>query len=61
MQNVGILQNPVYVTHINRGLHTKIAKGKYCTVVTDHCIDHKTFESRSSIFRVYNLYQQAFW
>ena len=53
---------PGYVTHIDRGLgHTQIAKGEYCNVVPDHCIDHKTFESISTIFKAYSLDQQAFW
>ena len=41
-------------------MHTQTEKGEYCNVAIDHCIDHKTFESRSSIFQVYNLDQQAF-
>ena len=53
--------NTAHVRHANRVLrHTEIVKGEYCYVVKDHCIDHKTFESISSIFRVYNLDQQAF-
>ena len=56
-----VRSNPLYVTHINRGLsRIKNAKGEYCNVVIDHCIDHKILESRSSIFRVYNLDRQAF-
>ena len=52
----------MYLTHINRGLGiTEIVKGEYCNGVTDHCIDHKTFESRSSICRVYSLDQQAYY
>ena len=60
-QSYILRSNQVYTTHINRGLgRTQIAKGEYCNVVTDHCVDHKTFENISSIFRVYNLDQQAF-
>ena len=40
--------------------HTKTVKGEYCSVEIEHRIDNKTFESRSSIFQVYNLAQQAF-
>ena len=48
----------LHVSDINRGLgHTK---GGYCIVVTDDCIDYKTFEIRSSSFQAYNLDQQAF-
>ena len=33
-QSYPMRSNPVYVTHINRGLgHIKMAKGKYCNVV----------------------------
>ena len=49
------------ITHINRELaNTKTVKGEYYNVLPDHCIDHKTFESRATIFQVYNLDQQAF-
>ena len=49
-----------YVTHITRALgHTTPAKGEYCNVVPDHCIDHKTSENISSIFQAENLDQQA--
>ena len=53
--------NPGYVLHINRGLaDTKTAKGEFCNIVPDYCIDHYTFESISSIFQAYNLCQQDF-
>ena len=53
--------NPVYVTHFNIGLgHTQNVKVEYFNVVPDYCIDHKNFESRSSIFQAYNLEEQAF-
>ena len=60
-QSYPVGSNPVYVTHINRGLgHTKTTKEEYCNAVPDHCIDHKTLESRSSIVQAYNLDQHAF-
>ena len=43
-ESYSVSSNPVYVTHLNRGLvHTHIVTGEYCNVVADHCIDHKTF------------------
>ena len=60
-QTYPVGSNHGYVTHIDRGLgHTKTAKGEYCNVVPDYCIDHNTFESISSIFQAYNFDQLAF-
>ena len=51
----------VYVTYDNRTLgHTKNPNGEYCNIVPDHCIDHKTYESRSSNIQAYNLEQPTF-
>ena len=47
-----VKSNLMYVKHINRGLgHTKYVHLEYGNVVTDHCIDLKTFESGSSFFK----------
>ena len=55
----GEIKSDVCNAHQQRTRSHKNCERGVLYVVTDQCIDHKTFESRS-IFRVYNLDQQAF-
>ena len=60
-QYTGEVKSGMCNTHQHRSRsHTKTMKGEYCNAVIHHCIDPKSFESRSSICQAYNLDQQAF-
>ena len=49
-----VSSNPVYVTHINKGLdHTqKLSNAWEFNGVIDRCIDHKGFERIPPIFQI---------